>query len=86
MSKNYLSELKETLNNPIDLETRTIESKDKIPVHIAFLRGLADSTPVTEILTGNNASSLTENTFTPSGKFFKSLVIFLFIFIYIAVL
>ncbi len=64
-------ELKDFLNDPIDLEIRAIESKDSVLVQIAFLRGLADPTPVVKILTQNNLGSLTETLFSAAGKVFK---------------
>jgi hypothetical protein len=61
-------ELEKLLGNPIDLEIRTIESKDSLPVQIAFLRGLTDPAPLIKILTQNKLSFLTETTFTAAGK------------------
>ncbi|HEX3044193.1 MAG TPA: spore germination protein [Bacillota bacterium] len=61
-------ELQKSLGSPIDLEIRTIESKDNLPVQIAFLRGLADPTPVINALTQHNFNSLTETAFTVAGK------------------
>jgi hypothetical protein len=61
-------EQNKSLGDPIDLESRTIESKDSLPVQIAFLRGLADPAPVINLVTRNNRDSLTEATFTAAGK------------------
>lgn len=65
-------DLKESLGNPIDIEIRTIESKDSVAVQIAFLRSLADPTPVIKILTQNNLDSLTEAIFNVAGKIFRA--------------
>ena len=60
--------LKESLGNPIDLEIRSIESKDNALVQIAYFRGLADPAPVINVITQNNFSSLTETAFAAAGK------------------
>ncbi len=66
-----ISELIDSLHNSIDLEIRAIESKDHVPVQIAFLRGLTDPDPVIEILTQNNSGSLSEILFSAAGKVLK---------------
>jgi spore germination protein len=65
-------ELQKSLGNPVDLEIRTIESKDNASVQIAFLRGLTDPAPVINVLIQNNQGSLTETTFTAAGKVFAA--------------
>ncbi|NLY74694.1 MAG: spore germination protein [Firmicutes bacterium] len=75
MSKNpktAILELAESLGEPMDLEIRTIESKDGLPVQIAYLRGLADPAPVINILTQNTLGSMTEKSFTAAGKVLDS--------------
>jgi hypothetical protein len=67
-SKTAILELQKSLGDPIDLEIRTIKSKDNLPVQIAFLRGLADPAPLIKVLTQNSLDSLTETTFTAAGK------------------
>lgn len=67
-----LVELQKSLGNPVDLEIRTIESKDNTLVQIAFLRGLADPAPVIHLLNQNNPGSLTESAFGAAGKVFAT--------------
>lgn len=65
-------DLKESLSNPMDIEIRTITSKDGVKVQIAFLRSLADPTPIIRILTQNNLDSPTEAIFSAAGKIFNA--------------
>jgi hypothetical protein len=67
-TNNSILELQKSPSDPIDLEIRIIESNDNALVQIAFLRGLADPTPVISILTQNKLGSLAETTFTAAGK------------------
>jgi hypothetical protein len=61
-------ELQKSLGDPIDLEIRTLESKDSALVSIAFLRGLADPVPVINVFIQNNLNSLSESGFAAAGK------------------
>jgi hypothetical protein len=67
-SNNPILELKESLSNSIGLEILTIETRDGVPVQIAFLRGLADLAPAVEIIVRNNSGSLAETAFIAAGK------------------
>ncbi|MCL6589649.1 MAG: spore germination protein [Firmicutes bacterium] len=65
-------DLKESSGNPIDIETRIIESKDNVAVQIAFLRGLADPALAIKIISQNKLDTLTEAVFSAAGKIFKA--------------
>ncbi|MGE5557427.1 MAG: spore germination protein [Bacillota bacterium] len=60
--------IKESLDNPMDLEIREIKSKDLASVQIAYFRGLADPAPVIKVITQNNLGSLDEAAFAAAGN------------------